>query len=191
MPIDQNSSSDSEPSSDNKFNSGKGSSSDMHWYLVASKPRQELRAGEHLDNQGIQNYCPTVKVEKIRRGKKHIVTEALFTSYLFIHISSDNPLWHKVRSTRGIRDWVRFGGEIAKLPNQLVEELIKNGTDPENEVVISCFERGAPVQILSGPFSGLKAIYDKPDGESRSMLLVEFLGQINSLNVANEQIITD
>jgi len=162
-----------------------------NWYLAASKPRQEQRAVEHLHNQGIQGYCPTVKVEKIRRGKKHIVTEALFTSYLFIHISDQNPLWHKVRSTRGIRDWVRFGGNIAKLPEQLVEALIKSDIDPENDVVISRFDSGDPVRILTGPFSGLKAIFDKPDGESRSMILVEFLGQINKLKVSNEQIITD
>jgi len=164
--------------------------SDICWYLAATKPRQEIRAVEHLNNQNIKSYCPTVKVEKIRRGKKSIVTEALFTSYVFVNISNDNPLWHKIRSTRGIRDWVRFGGKIAQLPNGLVETLI-NCEDPENEVVISCFEQGQPVRILTGPFAGLKAIFDKPDGESRSMLLVEFLGQINCLKVENEQITTD
>jgi len=174
-----------------ELNTGVKPASEEQWYLIASKPRQELRAVEHLDNQGIVGYCPTVKVEKLRRGKKHIVTEALFTGYLFLRISSDNPLWHKVRSTRGIRDWVRFGGKIAQLPAQLVEELIESSSDSENEVVINCFEPGAPVRILNGPFAGLKAIFDKPDGESRAILLVEFLGQTNRLNVANEQIITD
>lgn len=162
-----------------------------HWYLATAKPRQEVRAVENLENQHIKAFCPTVKVEKLRRGKKQIITEALFTGYLFINLSPQNALWHKVRSTRGIRDWVRFAGDVAKIPEKLVTTLIQANIEPEQQLVINHYNKGEAVRILSGPFAGLKAIYDKEDGEMRSMILVDFLGQTNRLKVPNEQIITD
>lgn len=155
------------------------------WYLATAKPRQEARAVENLNNQEINAFCPIVKVEKLLRGKKQIVEEALFTGYIFINISTDSPQWHKIRSTRGVRGWVRFSGNVAKIPNELINGFIKSTSQSDQQVIISRFNQGQPVRILSGPFSGLKAIYDKDDGEMRSMILVEFLGQTNRLNVAN------
>jgi len=161
------------------------------WFLAAAKSKQELRAVEQLKNQGINAFCPMIKVEKLQRGKKKIIEEALFCGYLFVNLSTDSPRWHKVRSTRGIRDWVRFAGEVAKLPIDLVNNLIEMTTKTDQQVIISRFNQGQKVRILSGPFSGLKGIYDKDDGELRSMILVDFLGQTNRLKIANEQITTD
>jgi len=161
------------------------------WYLLAAKPKQEFRALEQLQNQQINAFCPKIKVEKLRRGKKCVVEEALFAGYLFVCISVDSPHWHKVRSTRGVRDWVRFGGEIAKLPQALVEQLIELDKNLQQQPVVSRFNQGQKVRILSGPFAGLTAIYQQQEGESRSLILVEFLGQSNRLKIENEQITND
>ncbi|MDQ7050421.1 MAG: transcription/translation regulatory transformer protein RfaH [Enterobacterales bacterium] len=161
------------------------------WYLLAAKPKQEFRALEQLQNQKILAFCPKIKVEKLRRGKKCVVEEALFAGYLFVCISMDSPNWYKVRSTRGVRDWVKFGGEIAKLPRELAQQLIELDQNLKQQPVLSRFNQGQKVRILSGPFAGLKAIYQQEDGESRSLILVEFLGQSNRLKVENEQITND
>ena len=100
-------------------------SSTTCWYLAASKPKQEARAVENLTNQDIQAFCPMVKVEKLRRGNKVLVDEALFTGYIFINLSQQSPLWPKVRSSRGVRDWVKFAGNVAKLPDDLMNSLLK------------------------------------------------------------------
>jgi transcriptional antiterminator RfaH len=165
-------------------------SSDV-WYLAASKPRQEFRAVENLLNQGINAFCPLISVEKVRAGKKVVVDEAMFTGYVFINLSPEDGLWHKVRSTRGIRDWVRFSGMAAKLPTQLVESLIESEQNEANVLVKKSFASGDSVRILSGPFEGLKGIYLAENGEKRSLILIEFLGNQNRLKVDNSQIITD
>lgn len=160
------------------------------WYLAAAKPRQELRAVENLKNQGITCFCPQVKIERLVRGKKVVKQEALFSGYLFICLSPQDPNWHKVRSTRGIRDWIRFSGIVAKLPADLIDKLIKVETAKENWV-INRIEPGEKVRILEGPFAGLQAIFEKEDGEKRSMILIEFLGKTNRVMVDNEQIVLD
>jgi len=161
------------------------------WYLAASKPKQETRAVENLSNQGIIAFCPMVKVEKLKGGSKVLVDEALFTGYIFINLSQQSPLWHKVRSSRGIRDWVKFAGKVAKLPAGLVDNLLEISLSLEHPVIINRFNKGEKVRILSGPFSGLAAIFEKDDGEKRSMILVEFLGQKNRLTIPNDQIIAN
>jgi transcriptional antiterminator RfaH len=164
--------------------------SSAEWYLAAAKPKQEIRAVEHLKNQGIECYCPLIQVERLLRGKKIIKQEALFSGYLFIYLSTQDPNWHKVRSTRGIRDWVRFAGNVAKCPAELVEQLIDIDNSSQNRV-INRIEPGESVRILSGPFAGLAAVFEKEDGERRAMILVEFLGKTNRVIVDNQQIVVD
>ena len=161
------------------------------WYLAVSKPRQEARAVENLKNQGINAYSPHVNVEKISAGKKRVVCEALFSGYVFINLSPDDGLWFKVKSTRGIRDWVRFTGKVAKLPTKLVNQLKQEKQENLDSLVLRKLVKGNPVRILSGPFEGLIGIFECPNGEQRSMILIEFLGKSNQLTFANEQITRD
>jgi len=161
------------------------------WYLAASKPRQESRAVENLLNQGINAYSPKINIEKIRAGKKVVVSEAMFTGYVFINISPEDGLWHKVKSTRGIRDWVRFAAKPAKLPENLVEELIYQEKKESKSIIKKCFKAGDTIRILSGPFQGLTGIFQATSGVERSMILIEFLGNANYLKVDNSQIIAE
>jgi transcriptional antiterminator RfaH len=48
-----------------------------NWLLLQVKPRQEMRALENLERQQAQCYCPLIQVEKLRRGKRIRVEEAL------------------------------------------------------------------------------------------------------------------
>lgn len=161
----------------------------MDWYLAASKANDEERAVKNLENQKITAFSPFLKVEKIYAGKRKIVTEAMFPGYLFIKLSPQDPLWHKVRSTRGVRDWVRFSGNAAKVPKDLVELLIQeNKQQLADENVRAYFNQGDAVEILSGPFRGLKGIYQASSGEQRSLILIEFLGKQSLLEMDNTQI---
>jgi transcriptional antiterminator RfaH len=159
------------------------------WYLAASKPKQELRAIENLENQGIKAFTPLIKVEKIRSGKRKVVQEAMFSGYLFINLDPTDGLWHKVKSTRGIRDWVRFAGNTAKVPAALINSLVDSLASTPQTAVLSCFKSGDPVVILDGPFKGLNGIFEMADGEQRSMVLIDFLGKQNRVPVPNEQIL--
>ena len=40
------------------------------WFLLQTKPRQEIRAIENLERQGVVSFCPQISVEKLSRGKR-------------------------------------------------------------------------------------------------------------------------
>ena len=53
------------------------------WYLLYCKRGEQVRAKQHLENQGVECFYPTVEVEKILRGKRQKVEEPLFPCYVF------------------------------------------------------------------------------------------------------------
>lgn len=54
------------------------------WYLLYCKRGEQQRAKMHLENQSVECFYPEVCVEKILRGKRQMVQEPLFPSYMFV-----------------------------------------------------------------------------------------------------------
>lgn len=162
----------------------------LKWFVVYCKSREELRAQQHLANQGIHSFFPKIVKEKIVRGKKKVVEEALFPSYLFVNISEQDKHFGCIRSTRGINDFVKFGLSIATLPDQQIEQL-EQLCHVNNKLAINrdaLYKSGDKVEILSGPFKGLTAIFDIEDGLARSVLLLKILNQDNNISFKNSDI---
>ncbi|WP_284202740.1 transcription/translation regulatory transformer protein RfaH [Psychromonas marina] len=160
------------------------------WFIVYCKSREENRASLHLQNQEITSFFPKIKKEKVMRGKKTIVEDPLFPSYLFINIDQMDGNFSRIRSTRGINDFIRFGGQIATVPDKLIEQLkslchVLNDLDVDTQ---SLFKNGDEIEITKGAFKGATAIFACEDGLERSMLLLKVLNQEKSISFPNKDI---
>ena len=155
----------------------------FNWYLVYSKPRQELCSLENLERQGFECFLPLISVEKLRRKVIVVVQEPLFPRYLFIRLdaSQEGRSWNPIRSTTGVSRLVTFGQMPAKVDDQLVE--IIRSTVSDASVRQRHFEPGELVRINDGPFAGLEAVYRMPDGEARVMVLINILSKKVSLSI--------
>jgi transcriptional antiterminator RfaH len=161
------------------------------WFVVYCKSREELRAQQNLENQGVYSFFPKIHKEKIVRGKKKVVEEALFPSYLFVNISKEDEQFSVIRSTRGINNFVKFGLSIATIPDQQIKQL-ERLCHVNNKLAINSeadYKSGDKIEILSGPFKGLTAIFDVKDGLERSMLLLKLLNQDNNISFKNSDLI--
>lgn len=160
------------------------------WYLLYCKPKQELRAQQHLANQGFISYVPMITALRLRAGRKTVKTEPLFPRYLFLHVSASVQInLSTVRSTRGITDFVRFGDTLATVPDAVIALLTQKQTILQQQQVLSdIYKKGEAVEILSGPFTGLDAVYEMGDGEQRSVVLINLLGQWAKTSLANQHI---
>ncbi|NDC62375.1 MAG: transcriptional activator RfaH, partial [Betaproteobacteria bacterium] len=74
----------------------------MLWYAVHSRPKQEQRALENLQNQGYEAWLPMITLEKLRRGRVTEVVEPMFSRYLFIRLDMEHTNWTPIRSTLGV-----------------------------------------------------------------------------------------
>lgn len=157
------------------------------WYLLYCKRGEQKRAKLHLENQSIECFYPEIEVEKILRGKRQLVLEPLFPSYMFICLEHDKgPSFTTIRSTRGVMDFVRFGGQPYQVPKGLIERLKKYKLDDiVNEKLP---KQGQSVQITAGQFAGFEAIYQEPDGEKRSILLITLINKQVAIKVDNTQV---
>ena len=146
-----------------------------NWLLLQVKPKQEVRALENLHRQGGECYCPKILIEKLSRGKRIEVEEALFPGYLFINVQPEqNGLTYtSIRSSRGVSKIVGFGAEPIKVPETLIEQIkYREQADSMGFIAKDLPQPGDNINILQGPFKGLKAVFSHTDGMQRSIVLI-------------------
>jgi transcriptional antiterminator RfaH len=162
-----------------------------NWLLLQVKPRQEIRALENLERQQAQCYCPKIQVEKLRRGKRIQVEEALFPGYLFINAQpQQNSLTYtSIRSSRGVSKIVGFGPEPVTIPEALIEQLkLRENTGLTWTKAEDLPQAGDKINITEGLFKGLQALYSHADGQQRAIVLINLLYQQIPTSLANTQI---
>jgi len=161
----------------------------MQWFLIHTKPRQEVIALENLERQGYACYLPMLPTEKLRQGKLVTLQEPLFPRYLFIQLGQGATAqsWSPIRSTRGVSRLVSFGNEPARVPVDLVHRLQSHDAERCQDVQ-TLFKSGDRVLIQEGPFAGLEAIYQMKDGEGRVMLLIDLMSKATQLKLHPGQI---
>ncbi|KOC88678.1 transcription/translation regulatory transformer protein RfaH [Winslowiella iniecta] len=155
------------------------------WYLLYCKRGQLLRAKEHLERQSVHCLSPMIAMEKIVRGKRTAVSEPLFPNYLFIEFDPEAIHTTTISATRGVSHFVRFGVLPATVPQDVISVL--QTETPEHMVDPETPQPGDEVLIIDGTFEGLKAIFTEPDGEARSMLLLNLLNKQIVRSIDNKQ----
>ena len=160
------------------------------WYAALCKPRCEARAEANLINQGYRVFLPRLATQIRQEGKWIDSVEPLFPRYLFLAVSNEHQGLAPVRSTLGVSDLVRVGGQPATIPGEVVEAL-RERQDPDTGASArrSLFKPGAQVLFRAGPFSGLDGIFNIDAGEGRVFLLLEFLGKINKVKVCRDWLV--
>ncbi len=152
----------------------------MTWYALQHKPAQGDRALEHLQNQDIACFYPKIPVEKIKAGKRTKKLEPLFPGYLFVNLEQTDPMWAKLRSTRGVLRIVGFANKPAPISDDVIQH-IKEGLDSVAEQ--GGIRPGQAVQLNEGPFEGINAIFQAYDGEARAIVLINFMQKQQQVKV--------
>ena len=152
------------------------------WYLIKTKSRQEHVAIKNLENQDYSTYCPTVTIKN-----KHVV---LFPGYLFIYLDKENENWLPIRSTKGVLNFVRFGLNFAQVPDTIIKFLKANELiNKEKLNNLNRFKSGDKIQITDGVFKNCVAIFKSSKPQERVLLLMNILGQQQSITIKQESVI--
>ena len=153
-----------------------------NWYLIKTKPRQESVAIKNLENQEYSTYCPIVTI-----NNKSIV---LFPGYLFIYLDKKKENWSPIRSTKGVVNFVRFGLNFAQAPDNVIAFLKANQLITIEKLKnLNKFKPGDEVQITDGVFKNCVAIFKSKKSEERLILLLNLLGQQQTINIKQESVI--
>ena len=152
----------------------------MTWYALQHKPAQGDRAVRHLQNQDIACFYPKIEVEKIKAGKRTKKLEPLFPGYVFVNLEQTDPMWAKLRSTRGVLRIVSFANRPAPIDDEVIAH-IKNSMEKVAEQ--GGIKPGQPIELDDGPFKGINAIFQAYDGEERAIVLITFMQKQQQVKV--------
>ena len=149
------------------------------WYLIQTKPHQELRAEENLGRQGFSCYRPVVG-----QGGR---AQPLFPGYLFIRLDQQHDNWFPIRSTRGVARLVSFGAQPLAVADDLVEGIRQRlAAMPERRA--SGFHEGQMVRVKCAGDCEVDAIFLSDDGTERALILLNLLQREQRIRVPLSQL---
>lgn len=157
-----------------------------NWFAVVSKPRQEQTALENLQRQGFECFLPMAENPYQRRTKKHKqIVEPLFPRYLFLKANASNQNLAPVRSTRGVVSMVRFGIELAVVPESVIRAIKACVSTETGLIKIEpvAIKAGDKVRVFDGPLAGINGIVKETNSKNRAQILMELLGRPTTVEV--------
>ena len=123
------------------------------WFVVYTRPQQELKVAGQLNAMGITNYCPTITLIKQYSDRKKKVIKPLLSSYVMVQLEEKER--NKVFTCSGIVRYLFFLGKPAVVPASDIS-LMQNHLDGVyNDFKVTTLSVGDSHRITEGPFSGV------------------------------------
>ena len=123
------------------------------WFVVYTRPQQELKVAEQLSAMGITNYCPTIILLKQYSDRKKKVIKPLLSSYVMVELEEKER--EKVFSCTGIVRYLFFLGKPAVVPGSDIELMQDHLNGGYNDIKVTDLTLGQTHTIAEGPFSGI------------------------------------
>jgi len=156
---------------------------DEQWFVIMSKPNQELKAMKNLKNQDFDVFCPYFEKECGVTFKPSTIKEFLFPSYIFVKLSLENYKWLKIKYTLGVKKLLSAGSVPSKINKSFVENLMKSSN--EDGLLNNSFFSFKPKQkiiITKGPFRKVFGEVISLVGDNRVRILLNCVNNYKTLN---------
>ncbi len=149
----------------------------LEWLVVRTKPRQERIAMSHLDQRGVEPYCPLF-LEPPWHPRAPRGPMPLFAGYIFVACCPREEL-NAVRYCPGILAPVSFAGNLATVHEAFIQNL-RARESVRGYIVADDFNESIPkgqrVKVMGGPLRGLEGVFSGYlKGGQRARVLLEFL----------------
>jgi transcription antitermination factor NusG len=161
-------------------------SSQQHWHVLYTKPRNEKKVAERLSGAGYTVYCPLQKVRRQWSDRVKVVEELLFKGYLFIKIEEKkrDEVFNLPGTVRYLF-WLRRPAVVREEEIHTIQKWL--GEYNHEDIDISNIKPGDYVRITSGPFTGEQAVLlDKTN--KKAVVQLKELGLQLSLSLTNSDL---
>jgi transcription antitermination factor NusG len=152
------------------------------WYVINTRPKKEFQVERLLEEGGFDVYNPKYKQEGSVRP--------FFTGYEFVLF--DYPQQYRlVKYTRGVKTLV--GNEDGPIPIQgeIISEIRKR--EINGYIELEKYGRepslGDEIQVMEGPFKGLKGLFKKElSGKDRAIILLNYVSYQGQLIIEKKRL---
>ena len=123
------------------------------WFVVYTKPQQELKVSQELTSMGITNYCPTITLVKQYSDRKKKVNKPLLPSYVMVNLEENQR--EKVFSCNGIVRYLFYLGKPAVVAAFEIDLMHDHLNGVYRDFNITTLTIGDIHTITEGPLSGI------------------------------------
>ena len=122
------------------------------WFILYTKPNQEIKVADQLKEMNINCFCPTVTVIKNYSDRKKKILKPLLPSYVFVNIeeAKRNDVFLAFGIVRYMF-WLKKPAIVRESEIELMKQYL-NGV--YQSVSLTKFTRGQLYKISEGLFSG-------------------------------------
>ncbi|WP_016989890.1 UpxY family transcription antiterminator [Flavobacterium sp. ACAM 123] len=120
------------------------------WFVLYTKPQQELKAAERLEKIGFESYCPYKEETRQWSDRKKTIKVPLLKSYVFVRL--ENQERSKVFDIPGVVRYLFWLGKPAEVPDREINDLKESLSMPYLDISVENLMTGQRLLIPSGPF---------------------------------------
>ncbi len=146
---------------------------ELNWYAIHTKPRQEERATNNLTAWGVETLTLWLKEKRLNffTHQPTQVAKPLFPCYIFARFDAHTML-HKVWYTRGVRGVLSCGGRPVPVSDEIIEIIrarvgeggfVKIGEEPKV---------GDRIRINDGPLHDFEGIFESEVKASKRVMVL-------------------
>ena len=169
------------------------------WYVVHVYSGFEKKVAQSINEQarqqGMEEFIeqvlvPTEEVIEMRRGAKVNSERKFFPGYILIHMELTDEVWHLVKNTPKVTDFLGGQGRPTPITDAEAERIlyqVQEGVERPKPSVI--FEIGEQVRVCDGPFNSFNGLVEDVDEErSRVKVAVSIFGRATPVELEYTQV---
>jgi len=145
----------------------------MRWYVLHVYSGYEQKVKEAIEEKArklkLQDHLgeimvPTEEVVEVKRGKKVNSERKFFPGYVLIKLDLNDQVWHMVKDTPKVTDFLGANNKPAPVSQREAEALMKQiqeGVDSPRPSVT--FDIGEEIKVADGPFASFNGTVEEVD----------------------------
>ena len=141
----------------------------MPWFVIYTKSRNEKKVAELLQKNGVETFCPLVKLKKNWSDRKKIVETPLFNSYVFVNLSEKDR--NVVFNVPGVIRYVFWLKKPAVARDSEIESLKAMLSETMDSFSIENYQIGDTIKISEGAFKGVEGVIEKQTNTKLHLIL--------------------
>lgn len=141
----------------------------MPWFVIYTKSRNEKKVAELLQKNGVEVFCPLVKLKKNWSDRKKIVETPLFNSYVFVNLSEKDR--NVVFYVPGVIRYLFWLKKPAIVKDSEIESLKTILHETMDSFTIENYQIGDTIKISEGVFKGIDGVIEKQSNTKLHVIL--------------------
>lgn len=162
--------------------------SDIRWYAVWTRSRQEKSAAAVLETLHVPHYLPLKCETRQWSDRKQSVTVPLFSGYLFVRINPREESKLQVLKTPGVVGLVGNSSGPQPIPDEQVEQIrtvLNSGVEYWSSPFL---EEGDRVRVIRGPLTGIEGTLLRVNSQSRLTVSVDLIQHSLAVSVSRSDV---